>query len=81
MREEDERREQQRCNFTVFLNASQAAVLVSSSTAERGEERRLSPCVGGRGEEAQIIIYPFRGEMKEHAAAGRSPGPASSASG
>lgn len=54
MREEDERREQQRqhCNFVVFLNASQAAVLFSSSPAERGEERRLQPCVGGRGEEA-----------------------------
>lgn len=41
VREADETREQQRCNFTAFLNASQAPVLFSSAPAKRGEEQRL----------------------------------------
>lgn len=41
MREVDEMREQQRCNFTALLNASQAGVLFSSAPAKRGEEQPL----------------------------------------
>lgn len=66
MREVDETREQQRCNFTALLNASQTGVLFSGAPAKRGEEQQRSPCVGGRVEEAQLIIYLFSGEMEEH---------------